>query len=404
MTSDCVAHGTVQLLMDIQNLTTTSVGECGVSKDRRLSPALPGMDTPSPLVGKKVVGILLGEGIGAEVLGAVSDVLDQLFDRSEQGVEIRREDALPATMADGSLSPDALRFCESVFHEGGAMLCGPLGGRQVYELRAAFDLFCKFTPVRPSLALLDTGALRPETRREVNLVVVRENAGGIYFGDWHYQRGDPLGGKAVHSFQYTEEEVTRIILVALRAAERRSGVLTLIVKSGGVPAISELWKDVFDECVRGKSLSTRILDVDNATYQILASACEFDVIVSPNLFGDILSDATALLLGSRGLSFSGNFSESGVAVYQTGHGAAHNIAGDDIANPIGQVLAAAMMLRESFGMLEEAEIIEGAIEKTLLSGIRTTDIASADSTIVGTREMGRCIARAVADFSLAPGT
>jgi isocitrate/isopropylmalate dehydrogenase len=131
--------------------------------------------------------------------------------------------------------------------------------------------------------------------------------------------------------------------------------LTLIVKSGGLPAISELCKDVFDECVRGKSLPTRILDADNATYQILASACEFDVIVSPNLFGHILSDATALILGSRGLSFSGNFSESGVAVYQTGHGAAHNIAGDDIANPIGHILAAAMMLRESFGMLEEAD-------------------------------------------------
>jgi 3-isopropylmalate dehydrogenase len=362
------------------------------------------MDMPSPLVGKRVVGILPGEGIGTEVLGAVSDVFDQLFVRSEQGVEIRWESELPTATADGSLSLESLRFCESVFHEGGAILCGPLGGRQVYEMRKAFDLFCKFTPVCPSLALLDTGALRPETRREVNLVVVRENAGGIYFGDWHYQRGDPLGGKAVHSFQYTEEEVTRIILVALRAAERRSGGLTLIVKSGGLPAISELWIDVFDECVRGKSLSTRILDADNATYQILASACEFDVIVSPNLFGDILSDATALLLGSRGLSFSGNFSESGVAVYQTGHGAAHNIAGNDIANPIGQVLAAAMMLRESFGMLEEADIIEGAIEKTLRSGIRTADIASADSTIVGTREMGRRIARAVANFPSTPST
>jgi len=131
-----------------------------------------------------------------------------------------------------------------------------------------------------------------------------------------------------------------------------------------------------------------MLEVDNAMYQMIASPEQFDVVVAPNMFGDVLSDGAALLLGSRGLSYSGNFGDTGKAVFQTGHGAAHDLTGKDTANPIGQVLSLAMLLRESFGLNHYAEMIETAIEETLIDGWRTSDISEPGCKLVGTQEMG----------------
>jgi 3-isopropylmalate dehydrogenase len=242
--------------------------------------------------------------------------------------------------------------------------------------------------------------LRPQATDGVDMVVVRENVGGLYFGRGEHT-ADNQGRSAVsHTFTYSSDEVSRIVEVAVRLARHRRQRLALVVKLSGVPVVSQLWCDVFSQLTAGEDLQTSVFEVDNANYQLIAAAQTFDVVVAPNLFGDIISDAGALLLGSRGMSFSGNFGAPAVAVYQTGHGAAHDIAGQGIANPLGQILSAAFMLRESFGLTAAAAAIESAVEQTLAAGFRTADIALPGGPVISTLEMGRRIA----DTLSAPAT
>jgi 3-isopropylmalate dehydrogenase len=256
-------------------------------------------------------------------------------------------------------------------------------------------MFCKFTPVRPIPALGDTGVLRPAALSNVDLVVVRENAGGEYFGQWRRWQSDEGEDSASHTYCYRASEVRRILDTAIRLATQRRGHVALVVKPGLSPAVSSLWMELFTQMTSDSGLATKVLEVDNAAYQIVANAPQFDVIVAPNLAGDILSDVAALLLGSRGLSYSANYGPRGAAVYQTGHGAAHDLAGRDVANPIGQILSAAVMLRESFGLDDLAAAIETAIHRTLAGGWRTADIAARGCRVVGTRALGECIAQAL---------
>ncbi len=346
-----------------------------------------------PAGSRRLVGVLPGEGIGPEVVAAAVEVLETAV-AGDGGLEFRYGGPIgtEAVEAHGSpLTQEVSGWCEQIFADGGAVFCGPGGSRFVYELRARFDLFCKVTPVRPLSALANAGVLTPEAREGVDIAILRENAGGIYFGRCGREFEPALGAVASHSFRYSEHEVRRIIEVGVRLARRRSGRIALVVKPDGIPAISGLWTEIFQELTDAE-LSTRVLEVDNAAYQLIAAAQEFDIVVAPNLFGDILSDGAALLLASRGLSFSGNFGPRGVAVYQTGHGAAHDLAGRGVANPIAQILAGAMMLRESFCMAETAASIEAAIETALGKGLRTRDIAEPGTQIVSTREMSDAIA------------
>lgn len=302
-----------------------------------------------------------------------------------------------------ALTREVIEWCETIFNDRGAILCGPGGERFVYDMRAHFDLYCKFTPIQPLTALSDTGILRPGKLGNVDMVVVRENISGLYFGEYSHQVGQDGGEMITHTYGYCSDEVRRIIDVGIRLAQQRSRRLCLVVKPGGIPAISQLWIKLFDQMIEGNGLETSIVEIDNACYQIIASACQFDVVLAPNMFGDVLSDCAALLLGSRGLSYSGNFGAKGVATYQTGHRAAYDIADQDVANPIGQILSAAMMLRESFGLYKEAAAISVAIKQILASGVRTADIAGPDCRLIGTREMGQYIANAVKQqFQLLP--
>ncbi len=228
----------------------------------------------------------------------------------------------------------------------------------------------------------------------MDIVIVRENTGGVYLGEWGQDKGN--SGTAFHRFSYKEAHVERILMVAARLACNRRGRLTVVLKPGGVPAISSMWQRKMQEVCTGLDLEPRMLEIDNAMYQIIANAQAFDVVVAPNMFGDVLADGAGLLLGSRGLCFSGNFNDSQAAVYQTGHGAAYDLAGTDQANPVGQIHALAMMLRESFGLHREAAAVEAAVAFTLAEGFRTPDIAGPDSKVVGTAELGRRIAARVA--------
>jgi len=163
-----------------------------------------------------------------------------------------------------------------------------------------------------------------------------------------------------------------------------------------VPSISRLWSERSELLAAGTGVALDVMEIDNAVYQLIARPAEFDVVVSPNMFGDVIADAGALLLGSRGLSFSGNFSSDGKAVYQTGHGAAHDIAGTDRANPLGQMLSLAMMLEESFALPSAAAAIRLAINDVLASGKRTRDIAEAHDTVLGTQAMTEQVRAALA--------
>lgn len=331
-----------------------------------------------------MVGVLLGEGIGPQVVGAALAVLDEVAKAAGLRFDIRA----PGSSGSG-LSEGVAAFCESVFADGGALFCGPAGGRFVYELRGRFDLFCKLVPLRPSPALADTGIVRPERLEAVDILVVRENLGGLYFGE--YGRRD--GGRVAYQHcSYSVDQVSRILAVAADLARTRRGKLSVVVKSGGIPEVSALWREQAEIVAAGRPVAVEVLEVDNASFQLIAQPRQFDVVAAPNLFGDVLADAATVLLGSRGMSYSANFGPDGRAAYQTGHGAAHDLAGADRANPVAQISSLAMMLRESFGLDAAALRIEAATERVLGSGLRTADVAGPGSRIVGTRELAERIA------------
>lgn len=359
-----------------------------------LTRALPGQRVLFDSSRTAVIGVLEGEGVGREVIPITLSLLNQLTARTNRHFELRLGGVIgkPALEAHGSsLTGEVVEFCRSISDVGGAVLCGPGGGRFVYDLRSRFDLFCKFTPLRPTPALSDTGVLRHEALEGVDIVAVRENVSGMYFGEWGVRPNAAGGTTAFHHSQYDEEVVERILKVAMNLACQRSGRLSLTVKRGGLPSISRLWEEKAMELAQPFGLQVRILDIDNAVYQLIANPRDFDVVVSPNMFGDVLADCGSVLIGSRGMSYSGNFSPGGFSVYQTGHGSAWDIAGQDMANPVGQIQSLAMLLRESFDWPAGARALESAVATTLAQGYRTRDIAGPASRIVGTRELGSLI-------------
>ncbi len=342
------------------------------------------------------IGVLPGEGIGPDVVSAAVGVLRAAS--AGRGFRLVLTEG-PKRALRGSpreLTEDAASFCEQTFGAGGAVLAGAHGGRWVYDARRRFDLFCKLSPIRPQ-ACIDPGSapISPSRLDGVDLLVVREQSAGIYQGRWSESVSRTEGRVAEHSFSYTEREVERLIEVAAKLASWRRGRLTVVVKEGGIPSISALWSDCAQR-IAADQVALEILDVDYAVYRMLSQPAELDVIVAPNLFGDLLSDAGGVLLGSRGITFGGNFNSHGAAVYQTNHGAAHELAGGDRANPAGQILSAAMLLRESFGMDAEGELIERALASVWAEGWRTEDVAEPGCRVIGTAEMGGRVAEAVA--------
>jgi 3-isopropylmalate dehydrogenase len=351
----------------------------------RWTACLPGAEAHPSERSSCVIGAVPGEGIGPEVVGAALAVLEAVATSDDLPIEVRSG----GDTSGRKLSAEVAGLCESVFAAGGSVLCGPVGGRFVYELRGRFDLYCKIVPIRPTPVLADAAIVRPERLVGVDLLIVRENVGGVYFGE--YGRRDE-GRVAYQNFSYRAEQVSRIVAVAARLAEGRRGRLTVIVKNGGIPEVSALWREQGQAAAAETGVEVEALDVDNAGFQLIAQPQRFDVVVAPNLLGDVLADSTTALLGSRGLSYSANLGSEGRAVYQTGHGAAYDLAGSDQANPVAQILTLAAMLRESFGLVQAAAQVESAVERVLASGFRTPDIAGPHSRVVGTRELAERIA------------
>jgi 3-isopropylmalate dehydrogenase len=341
-----------------------------------------------------LIGILEGEGIGPELIACCRLVLGAIEARTAIRFRLRQGGLIgKVAMASGGepLSGEVIGFCGELFRDGGALLCGPGGDRFVYELRREFSLFCKLVPLQPLPPLADTGPLRPDAVQDVDILLVRENLGGLYQGEFHLET-TASGGHASHRFGYTTEQVSDILETAVRLARARRGELCVVTKPGGAPSISRLWETEARRIAGDAKVDLRILEIDNASYQMVADARAFDVVVAPNLFGDVLGDGAALLLASRGMSYSANFNHAGHAVYQTGHGAAHDLAGTDRANPLGQLLSLAMMLHESFGQTRVAQALLAAIDDTLAAGWRTRDIAAPGARVVGTRALAEQVA------------
>ena len=353
------------------------------------------------LPGVLTLGVLEGEGIGPDVIDATLHVLSALEQTGGRkfNVQVGGPIGRKAEELHGKpLSEEVTDFCRAVFSNQGAILAGPGGGRFVYDLRRKFDLFCKVSPLRVSGALLDSIRLKREYVKDVDILVLRENVAGIYQGIWT-DAGTNGSRRAEHSFSYTEREVRRILSVAAKLSRQRRGTLIVVIKDGGIPSISDLWRNCASDVAREVGVSHTCLNVDHVAYQLVQSPQEFDVIATSNLFGDILSDLGSVLLGSRALGYSGNFSSQGSAVYQTSHGAAYDLVGKNEANPIGQIFSLAMLLRESFAMAAEADLIERASEWVWKQGWRTIDLANNGNRVVGTREMGEKVAEALIEIS-----
>lgn len=345
-----------------------------------------------------VIGVLPGEGSGPEVIAATLHVLSALTAASGRRFEIRTGGPVgldAEALHQRPLSDEVVDFCRDVFSTGGAVLAGPGGGRFVYDLRRRFDLFCKITPLASFDELGRAGRLKRRHTRGVDILVVRENAGGIYQGDWRMTE-DADGRRAEHSFSYSERDVRRILDVGVRLASERRGAIDVVVKPGGIPAVSALWRECAIEIAEAAGVRCSFLDVDYAAYRIVQHPGDLDLVVASNLFGDVVGDVGAVVMGGRGLSFSGNYSAEGASVFQTNHGAAYDLAGTDTANPVGQIFSLAMMLREAFDLVEESRAIERAVRGVWRDGWRTADLAERGCRIAGTRKMAELVADAVA--------
>jgi 3-isopropylmalate dehydrogenase len=384
--------------MDINSITTRQSPTNGEAFPLRsyLSPdagtRIPFRNGMPPLL-----GVIEGTGIGPQVIAAALHVLEAAQRVCSFEVQLRRGGAVgeEAESHYGNPLPESTAdFFAEVLDARGAVLSGPGGGRYVYDLRKRFDLFCKFVPVRPWPQLARSGLIASENLGHVDLLIVRDNVGGVYQGDWQ-TRTTKEGQVAEHTFSYAESQVRRLAEVAARAASGRRGKMHVIVKDGGVPSITALWRDVGQAVARQHGIEAKFMNVDLAAYELIRNPSTFDVMLTPNLFGDILVDITGALLGSRGVTFSGNFDVLGNGVYQTNHGCAHDLAGADVANPAGQILSLAMLLRESFGLGDAAALMEKALAEAWSQGWRTADVAEPGCQVIGTRAMSEQVAQQV---------
>ena len=347
-----------------------------------------------------LLGVLRGEGIGPEVVDAALAVLEGL--RGPFGLEVEIEFGGPIgaearALGGNDLLPGVEEFCRGIFKRKGSVLAGAGGGRFVYDLRDRFRLFYKLNPILSYPELQGVRRLKREFSDDVDVLLVRENLGGLYQGKSRETKGGPGVVEVEHTFSSTERQVAAVLEVARSFAESRSGRLAVVIKDSGLPELSALWQRMTKAVACGDGIECKTLNVDHAVYQLTVQADAFDVIVAPNCFGDILSDLAGVFSGSRGLTFGASYSEEGHAVYQTNHGAAHDIAGLGRANPAGQIFSVAMWLDESLGKKKEAASIVESVREAWRQGWRTEDVAEPGCKISSTREFAEIVVGCLRD-------
>lgn len=347
---------------------------------------------------KKKISTVSGDGIGPDIVRSAKRVLTAAAEKF--GHEFGFVEAPiggGAYDAFGTPIPDeSIRICKT----SDAVLLGAVGGPKwdgltgnlrpeagLLKIRKELKLFANLRPAKLLPCLKDRSPLRADIAEQgFDLVFVRELTGGIYFGE----RGARLGANGREAYDtevYSEVEIERILRVAFELAAKRSKKLTEIDKANVLES-SRLWRKVLAEVAPDyPDVSVETMLVDNAAMQLAKNPAEFDVLVTSNMFGDILSDLSSALTGSIGLLPSASVNDGTLGLYEPVHGSAPDIAGKNIANPVGTVLSAAWMLRNSFDMQKESDAIENAVTKTLNSGYRTADLMSDGKILVGTDEM-----------------
>ena len=350
----------------------------------------------------KHIALIPGDGIGPEIVAQAKAVLDrvaEIFGHEFTYTEVsmggnaidRYGDPLPQEMLDKCLASDSVLLGAV----GGPKWNGVPGPQRpekgLLRLRAGMGVYSNNRPAKIWPQLASASPLKPEiVGRGIDFLIVRELIGGIYFGK-HETVTENGESVAIDELRYTESEIRRIGRIGFETAQKRNHKLCSVEKSNVLDS-SRLWKKVMHQlAAEYPDVELSDMLVDNCAMQIVKDPSQFDVIVTENMFGDILSDEASMITGSIGMIPSSSLGDSTRGLYEPIHGSAPDIAGKDIANPIGTILAAAMMLRYSFDMAAEADCIESAVSAVLEAGYRTGDIFSPGCTQVGCREMGRLV-------------
>lgn len=347
---------------------------------------------------EQTIVLLPGDGIGPEIVGEAVRVLQACAEKYGH-----RFSFIEAPIGGAALDACGEPFpaqTEALCQKHGVVLLGAVGGprwdavapekrpeKGLLALRASMGLFANLRPIQLFPALAQATPLKPEiVKNRLDMLIMRELTGGIYFGE----RGTGGSGKEEYAFdteRYARYEIARISHRAFASARLRRRRVTLVDKAN-VLASSRLWRQVVAEvAAEYPDVEWEAMYVDNAAMQLIVNPGRFDVLLTSNLFGDILSDEAAVLTGSIGMLASASLGEGRKGVYEPAHGSAPDIAGQNRANPLATILSAALLLRHSLGLEQEAAAIEQAVAQVLAQGMRTEDIAQAGLSTIGTREM-----------------
>lgn len=341
-----------------------------------------------------------GDGIGPEIIAEAVALLDTLGNLFNLKLEFAEGDigGCAIDKVGVPLPAETVNLCLN----SDAVLLGAVGGPKwdrgtgsarpeagLLGIRKALGVFANIRPIRVFKELAAASPLKPSIIKAADFVIVRELTGGLYFGEPKERRKGPQGESVVDTLHYTRAEMERIIRVGFKTAAKRGGRLTSVDKANVLES-SRLWREVAEQ-VKGDYPNVELshLLVDNCAMQIVKSPGQFDVIVTENLFGDILSDEAAVITGSIGLLPSASLGENGMGLYEPIHGSAPDIAGQGLANPLATFLSVAMMLRYSFQNESAAKVVEDAVAAVLKAGLRTRDLVGPLEGHLSTREMSQ---------------
>ena len=350
-----------------------------------------------------VITLLPGDGIGPEVMAATKPILEAVLSQANEPFRLQ-EGLVGGAAIDAcqvALPEETIALCD----QSDALLFGSVGGPKweslppteqperaaLLPLRKRYQLFCNLRPAKIWPALADSSPLSPRVVGEgFDILVVRELTGGIYFSPTKGREGEGDQLRAYDLMEYSQFEIQRIAHLAFQSARKRSLKVTSIDKAN-VLQTSLLWREVVTNVAKEyPDVSFESMYVDNAAMQLVKNPHQFDVMLCPNLFGDILSDECAMITGSMGLLPSASLNEHGFGLYEPAGGSAPDIAGKGIANPLAQILSAALMLRHSLSFAKGADAIEQAVGEVIGLGLRTKDLAhSEENRVVSTEEMGK---------------
>ncbi|MFJ7974712.1 3-isopropylmalate dehydrogenase [Peribacillus sp. NPDC096379] len=347
---------------------------------------------------KRKIAVLPGDGIGKEVTGGAVEILEAVAERFEHEFTFEYGQIGGAAIdATGQPLPDeTIELCKS----SDAILLGAVGGpkwdsqpthlrpeRGLLKIRKDLNLYANLRPISYFSSLSEASPLKQEIIEDVDFIIVRELTGGLYFGK-PSERTIFEGKEAVvDTLFYQKEEMRRIIELSFEIASQRQKKVTSVDKANVLES-SRLWRETAEEVAKNyPDVTLEHMLVDNAAMQLIRNPRQFDVVVTENMFGDILSDEASVLTGSLGMLSSASISVDGPSLFEPIHGSAPDIAGKNVANPLATILSAAYMLRLSFGMEKEAEAVEKAVHSVLDSGFRTIDIAGSNTESLSTEEM-----------------